>query len=105
MGEDSDEDYKPPEDDPFDTLLSSSITNEKQKVDKTMKLIGVIRNETLDEVEPEPVKLLQGLAMELSETLKKEAVEVKKEETDSKKAIEKAKEKEARREKERQERR
>merc|ERR1711902_358672 len=34
--EDSDEDYKPPED-PFDTLLSSSITNEKQKVDKTMK--------------------------------------------------------------------
>ena len=99
--EDSDEDYKPPEDDPFDTLLSSSITNEKQKVDKTMKLIGVIRNETLDEVEPEPVKLLQGLAMELSETLKKEAVEVKKEENDSKKA----KEKEARREKERQERR
>ena len=40
----------------------------------------MIRNETLDEVEPEPVKLLQGLAMELSETLKKEAVEVKKEE-------------------------
>jgi len=103
--EDSDEEYKPPQDDPFDTLLSSSISNEKQKVNKTMKLIGVIRNETLDEVEPEPVKLLQGLAMELSETLKKEAVEVKKEETDSKKAVEKAKEKEARRERERQERR
>merc|ERR1712130_915317 len=95
--EDSDEEYKPPQDDPFDTLLSSSISNEKQKVNKTMKLMGVIRNETLDEVEPEPVKLLQGLAMELSETLKKEAVEVKKEETDSKKAIEKAKEKEERR--------
>ena len=103
--EDSDEEYKPPQDDPFDTLLSSSITNEKQKVNKTLKLIGVIRNETLDEVEPEPVKLLQGLAMELSETLKKEAVEVKKEETDSKRAVEKAKEKEARRERERQERR
>jgi len=99
-GEDSDDDdYKPPEDDPFDNLMTSSIKNEKQKVKNTVKLIGVIRNETLDEVEPEPVRLLKGLANELSETLKKEAVIIKKEES-----VEKSKEREARREKERRER-
>merc|ERR1712226_893535 len=50
--------------------------------------------------EPEPVRLLQGLANELSETLKKEAVIVKKEES-----VEKSKEREERKEKERRERR
>ena len=120
---DSEEENTPSKDDPFEKLLSNSIDIEQIKVNNTMKLIGVIRNETLvgpermrvkssavrEEEDAEPVKILQGLAMEVTETLKKENKEKEsvkeKENRDSKKEKERAKEREARRERERKERR
>ena len=121
--EDESEEETVDKDDPFDNLLSNY--HEKMKVKNTMKLMGVIRNETLDgaentpvknggggvkdEVVEGPVKLLEGLARELGETLSKENKEKEsvkeKENRDSQKEKERAKEREARREKERKERR
>lgn len=106
--DDSDDDYTPVSD-PFDAILSNGVT--KTKPVNVQNGFGVIKNESLnvDDLidgqsdDDKPIKLLAGLANELSETLKKQVVdEIKKEDKDSKSVAEKLKEKERRREKERQ---
>ena len=95
--------------DPFDAILSTGISI-SQPVPQS-QIIGVIRNECLDTpqvvsqprlapvqvTQQEPtggVSILQGLANELSETLKKEVHdEVKKEDIDKKIKVEKVKDK------------
>merc|ERR1711915_315514 len=108
--DDSDDDFKPIKD-PFDAILGNGVTKpNKTKPINNHNGFGIIRNETLDvddlidgqSDEDKPVKLLAGMANELSESLKKEVVdEIKKEEKDVKSDAERQK-KERRREKERQ---
>jgi len=104
--DDSDDEYKPSSD-PFDAILSNGAPkSEKTKAVSATNGFGVIRNESLDvddllngnSDDDQPIKLLQGLANELTETLKKEVVnEIKKEDKDIKRNSDKLKEKEKRR--------
>merc|ERR1712226_887789 len=69
---DDSDDEKPRTEDPFKTLLSNSITSEQDKVKNTLKLIGVICNESLKDATP--VKVVRKVSTDLPEYLRKEGV-------------------------------